>query len=60
MNSKVISLAVITIFVFGTVYAGIAVEDADAVKSKNDKKFKSAKAKKGWLAQKMQNYPHHS
>lgn len=56
MNYKVIALAVIVIFVFGTVYAGVAIEEADAAKSKKKHKVKSVKAKKGLIAQHLQNH----
>lgn len=49
--TKIMALAVITIFVFGTVYAGVALEEADAAKAKKHDKKLSAKAKKGMLAQ---------
>lgn len=44
------ALAVITIFVFGVVYAGVALEEADAAKSKKHDKKKSLKAIKGMMA----------
>lgn len=56
LNSKVLALAVIAIFVFGTVYAGVGIEEADAVKSKKNHKVHSVKAKKGLLAQQIMKH----
>lgn len=47
--SKTMLLAAITVMMFASVYASVALEEADAAKSKKDK-LKSVKAKKGWLA----------
>jgi len=38
------------ILLFGTIYASVGLEEADAAKSKKDTKKKSEKAKKGMLA----------
>lgn len=56
LNSKVVALAVIAIFVFGTVYAGVGIEEVDAVKSKKNHKVNSVKAKKGLLAKQIQKH----
>lgn len=53
LNSKVLALAVIAIFVFGTVYAGVGIEEADAAKSKKNHKINSVKAQKGLQARNM-------
>jgi hypothetical protein len=48
--SKTLILGAIAIMLFASVYANVGLDEADAVKAKKDK-LKSAKAKKGWLAQ---------
>lgn len=49
-TSKIVALSVMTILLFGTVYASVGLEEADAAKAKKDTKKKSAKAIKGMLA----------
>jgi hypothetical protein len=49
-TSKIIALGVMAILLFGTAYASVGLEDADAAKAKKDTKKKSAKAIKGMLA----------
>ena len=53
MNYKVLALAVIVVFVFGTVYAGVGIEEADAMKAKKNHKVNSVKAQKGLMAKQM-------
>ncbi|MBM3904457.1 MAG: hypothetical protein FJ357_04930 [Thaumarchaeota archaeon] len=49
-TSKIVALSVMAILLFGTIYASVGLEEADAAKSKKDTKKKSEKAKKGMLA----------
>ncbi len=49
-TSKIVALSVMAILLFGTAYASIGLEEADAAKAKKDTKKKSVKAMKGMLA----------
>ena len=49
-TSKIVALSIMTILLFGTIYASIGLEEADAAKSKKDTKKQSTKAKKGMMA----------